>query len=190
MGKPRPDGTPGQKWAILQLDDGTVLDCFCFAKPWEQFGAQIETAVDKLVLLCGEISHRVNYEKDDKFEKKNPTVGDLNFTVKEAYPLENALPLLSKGLRVKMEYADPEIKPKVDRIREAIKKNPGNLPVIIELHYPSGKVLDVDLGAQFRVAGSISFLSELGKIVPPADTSFRPDSKIYLAPREPKPWER
>ena len=189
MGKPRPDGGVN-KWAILQLDDGNVLDAFCFAKPWEQFGAKIETAVDKLVVLCGEVSHRVNYEKDDKFEKKNPTLGDLNFTVKEAYPMEDALPLMSKGLRIKMMYEDPEIKPKVNRIREAIRKNPGTLPVIIELHYPSGKVLDVDLGATYRVAGSISFLSELSKIVPPADTTFRPSDKIYLAPREPKPWER
>ena len=189
MGKPRPDGGVN-KWAILQLDDGNVLDAFCFAKPWEQFGAKIETAVDKLVVLCGEVSHRVNYEKDDKFEKKNPTLGDLNFTVKEAYPMEDALPLMSKGLRIKMMYEDPEIKPKVNRIREAIRKNPGTLPVIIELHYPSGKILDVDLGATYRVAGSISFLSELSKIVPPADTTFRPSDKIYLAPREPKPWER
>ena len=185
MGKPRPDGGVN-KWAILQLDDGNVLDAFCFAKPWEQFGAKIETAVDKLVVLCGEVSHRVNYEKDDKFEKKNPTLGDLNFTVKEAYPMEDALPLMSKGLRIKMMYEDPEIKPKVNRIREAIRKNPGTLPVIIELHYPSGKILDVDLGATYRVAGSISFLSELSKIVPPADTTFRPSDKIYLAPREAK----
>ena len=114
----------------------------------------------------------------------------LNFTVKEAYPLEDALPLLSKGLRIKMQYEDPEIKPKVNAIRDAIRKNPGTLPVIIELHYPSGKVLDVDLGKEFRVAGSISFLSELSKIVPQADTTFRPSDKVYLAPREPKPWER
>lgn len=104
--------------------------------------------------------------------------------------MEDALPLMSKGLRIKMMYEDPEIKPKVNRIREAIRKNPGTLPVIIELHYPSGKILDVDLGATYRVAGSISFLSELSKIVPPADTTFRPSDKIYLAPREPKPWER
>ncbi|MBR2939823.1 MAG: DNA polymerase III subunit alpha, partial [Kiritimatiellae bacterium] len=190
MPKPRPDGTVGQKWAILQIDDGTVLDAFCFAKAWEQFGAKLETAVDKLVLLSGEVAYRINYEKDDKFEKKNPTVGDLNFTVKEAYPLEDALPLLSKGLRITMQYEDPEIKPKVNRIRDAIKKNPGTLPVIIELHYPSGKVLDVDLGPEFRVAGSISFLSELSKILPQTDTTFRPSDKVYLAPREPKPWER
>ncbi len=186
--KPRPDGSLGQKWAILQVDDGTVLDAFCFAKAWEKYSA-VETALDKLVLLCGELSHRITYEKDDKVEKKNPIVGDLNFTVREAYPLEEALPRLSQGLRIKMQYADPEIKAKVDHIRAAITKNPGRLPVIIELHYPNGKILDVDLGAEFRVAGSIAFLSELSKIVPQADTTFRPSDKIYLEPPKARPWE-
>ena len=32
----------------------------------------------------------------------------------------------------------------------------------------------------------MSFLSELSKVVPQADTTFRPDAKIYLAPREAK----
>ena len=189
-GKPRPDGSPGQKWAILQLDDGNVLDCFCFAKPWAEFGSAVGPCVDQLVLLCGEVSHRINYEKDDKIDKRNPTVGDLNFTVKEAYPLADALPLLSRGLRIKMQYEDPEIRAKVNRIREAITKSPGRLPVIIELHYPSGKVLDVDLGEQYRVAASMTFLSELSKVVPQQDTSFRPSDKVYLVEREPRPWEQ
>ena len=189
LGKPRPDGTPGQKWAILSLDDGASLDAFCFAKAWETYH-DVETAVDKLVLLCGEVSHRVNYEKDDKLAKKNPTLGDVNFTVREAYPLEIGLPLLSKGLRISMEYTDPEIKAKVNRIREAITKNPGSLPVIIELHYPSGKVVDVDLGKDYRVAASIAFLSELAKVVPQSETSFRPSDKVYLEPPKPKPWEK
>ena len=30
--RPRPDGSVGQKWAILQVDDGTALDAFCFAR--------------------------------------------------------------------------------------------------------------------------------------------------------------
>ena len=204
-GKPDAKGNP-QKWAILQLDDGNSLDCFCFSKAWTQFNddrrpkdsqgnftaalGPIEGAVDKLVLLSGEVSHRINYEKDDKFEKKHPKVGDLNFTVKEAYPLEDALPLLSSGLRIKMQYTDPEIKAKVNSIRDSIRHNPGKLPVFIELHYPTGKVLDVNLGNEFKVAISMAFLSELAKIVPQTDTSFRPSDKIYLAPPKPRPWER
>ena len=108
LGKPRPDGTPGQKWAILQLDDGSgeFLDAFCFAKAWEKHSS-VETCVDQLVMLSGEVSYRVNYEKDDKIDKKNPTVGDLNFTVREARPLTDALMELSKGLTIRLRYDDP-----------------------------------------------------------------------------------
>ena len=190
MGKPRPDGTPPQPWAILQVDDGTGnLDAFCFAKAWAE-ATGVAEAVDSLVCLCGEVSRRVNYAKDDKFEKLNPELGDYNFTVKEAYPIDAALPLVSKGLRIRMEYTDPEIKPKVNAIRDSILRNPGQFPVLIELHYPSGKVVEVDLGPKFRVSATMSFFSEIAKIVPQSEIAFRPSDKTLLKPREPKPWER
>jgi len=186
-GRPRPDGSLGQKWAILQIDDGVELDAFCFAKAWEKFN-KVEYSVDGLVMLCGEVSHRVSYDKNDVL-KEHPIVGDINFTVREAYSLEEALPLLSDGLVIKMEYTDPEIKAKVGRIRDAIKKNAGKLPVAIDLHYPNGRTLKVDLGGEFRVAGKMSFLSELGKVVPQTDTSFRPRSDVYFDKPERK-WEK
>ena len=192
LGKPRPDGTPGQKWAILQVDDGTgVIDAFCFGKAWEQFNVNgcLEQSVDQLVMLCGEVSRRVNYEKDDKMEKKNPSVGDYNFTVKEAYPLGNALAQLSKGLRISMHYSDPDLKDKVCRIRDAVHANPGALPVLLELRYDDGRMVEIDLGPTCRVGCTVAFLSSLGKIVQHADYSFRPDDRVYFAPREPRPWE-
>ncbi|MBQ3289369.1 MAG: DNA polymerase III subunit alpha [Kiritimatiellae bacterium] len=187
--KPRPDGTVGQRWAILQIDDGALLDAFCFAKAWESCSA-LETAVDKLVLLCGEVSHRINYEKDDRFEKRRPSVGDLNFTVREAYVLEDAMPMLSKGMRIRLRYDDPDVRAKAERIRDAIRRSPGRLPVVLEMACPGGKVVDIDLGSGLGVAVTVSFLSELGKIVPQSDVSFGPSDKVYLAPREPKPWEQ
>ena len=192
LGRPRPDGSPGQKWAILQVDDGTgVIDAFCFGKAWEQFNVNgcLEQSVDQLVMLCGEVSRRVNYEKDDKMEKKNPSVGDYNFTVKEAYPLGNALAQISKGLRISLHYSDPAVKEKVCRIRDAVQANPGALPVLVELRYGDGRVVEVDLGPSCRVGCTVAFLSSLGKIVQQADYSFRPDDRVYFAPREPRPWE-
>ena len=180
--KPRPDGSVGGKWAILQLDDGLGrAEGSAFSKVWETCGA-LETKVDQLVMVCGEVSHRVQYAKEDA-HKERPQVGDVSFLVKEAYPLEDALPMLSKGLRIRMRYADERIREKVARIRSAIVKNPGKLPVVIELHYPNGRVLDVDLGPGFRVGVTLSFLSELSKVVPQADTSFRPEGRVYFAPR-------
>jgi len=183
--KPRPDGSVGMKWAILAIDDGTGhAEGAAFAKVWEKC-AELETKVDSLVMVSGELAHKVMYAKED-VHKEHPQVGDLSFTLKEAYPLEEALPKISKGLRIKLQYADPQLKAKVNAIRESIAKNPGKLPVVIELHYPNGRVLDVDLGPGFHVGVTLSFLSELDKIVPQSDTSFRPTDEIYLEPREPK----
>ena len=177
--KPRPDGTPGRKWAVLALDDGKGrAECSAFAAVWEK-AADLENRIDSLVVVCGEVAHRPSYAKEDA-EKAHPQLGDLSFTLKEAYPLEEAMPLLSKGLRIKMRYEDPEIKKKVDAIRNAISRSPGRLPVFIELHYPSGKILDVDLGEGCRLGVTLSFLSELDKIVPQSDMTFQPDDKIYM----------
>ncbi len=188
MGKPRPDGTPGQPWAILQVDDGSgTLDAFCFAKAWSHSEA-LAGAVDQLVVLCGEISRRVNYGKDDKVEKRSPDVGDYNFTVREAYPLEAALPHLSKGLTVRFDFAAPGLRDELTRLKAAADAHPGHFPLFLRFVYPSGQVVTVDTNV--RVACTISFLSQLAKVVPMARTDFDCNDKVYLAPPEPKPWER
>ena len=186
--KPRPDGTVGQKWAILQLDDGNgTIDAFCFAKAWEKCSV-LETKVDQLVVLCGEVSRRVNYGKDDKFEKKNPELGDYNFTVREAYPLEDALPQLSKGLGIRLEHDDPELMERVKKIQAVVAKNSGRYPVHLDLMWPSNTVVTIDLGAACHVAPTLSFFSELAKVVPQSDTAFGCSDQVYLAPPERK-WE-
>lgn len=191
--KPRPDGSVGDKWAILGLDDGTgFAEAMCYGKPWKQFNGEdgkIEHSIEQLVVVCGEVSHRTIYSNDD-VQKLNPQLGDVSFSVKEVYPISTALPLISKGLRMTLNYDDPEIKAKVDAVRDSILRNTGNLPVLVELHYPSGKILDVDLGPAYRVGVTLSFLSELEKQVPQKDVSFRPNEQMSLVPKEPKPWER
>jgi hypothetical protein len=195
MPRPRPDGTPGQKWAILQLDDGNSLDAFCFGKPWEEYNEKLrktdndgkpidgsgplETSVDRLVMLCGEVSHRINYGNDDKVEKKNPQIGDLNFTVKEAYPLDVALGKLSNGMRIRLRHEDERMMERFRSIQQAISRSPGQLPVFLEIVYANGDTVEVDLGPLARVSVTVSFLSELSKIVPQSDTAFCPSSKIY-----------
>jgi DNA-directed DNA polymerase III PolC len=190
MPRARPDGTPGQKWAILQLDDGTgVVDAFCFAKAWEKYGAKIENAVDRLVMLSGEISYRVSYGDDDRIEKKNPTVGALNFTVREAYLAEDALPMISKALRIRIGRDDPQLIETMRAVGEAAARSPGSLPTVVELKYADGKVVEIDMGESMRIAPTVAFLSELAKTVKQSDTSFSPEGKIYLEPPRPKPWE-
>ena len=161
--KPRPDGSVGGKWAILQMDDGVGRgEGSAFAKVWEKAAAlDLEQKVDQLVMVCGEVSHRVMYAKED-VKKEHPQVGDLSFTVKEAYPLEHALPLVSKGLRIKMQYADPEIRAKVNRIRDAIAKGAGeidmvqNVRALQEGNYNLVYDEIADMAAQCREHGVIS----------------------------------
>ena len=160
-----------------------------FAKAWEKHSS-VEGCVDQLVMLSGEVAYRINYEKDDKVDKKKPSVGDLNFTVREARSLSEALTVISKGLKIRLKYDDPDCGEKMIRIREAVMKNRGTLPVYLEIFMPGGEQVEVDLGPAARVAVTVSFLSELSKIVPQSDTAFTPNESVYLDPPERKPWEQ
>ena len=186
--KPRPDGSVGQKWAILALDDGSgQADAMAYAKVWEKCSS-LEQRTDQLVMVCGDVSHRTVYDKED-VRKENPKVGDITFQAKEAYPLEEALPMVSKGLKVNMRYDDPDLKTKMDRLGKAVRNSPGRLQVLVDFEYGDGTLVEVNLGDLGRVACAIGFLSELAKIAPQSDTSFSPEDKTVLAPPEPKPWE-
>ncbi len=195
--KPRPDGSVGEKWAIFGLDDGTgQADAMCYAKPWKQFNQPdpsqppiIEPCVDQLVIVCGEVSHRTNYEKEDVF-KENPQLGDISFSVKEVFPLDKAMPLLSQGIRLRLRYEDPELKRKVEAVRDAAQKNPGSMPIGADLRYADGTLVKLDFGPLCQTSVNIDFLSVLAKAVPQNDVDFHPEDKMTLAPREPKPWER
>ena len=178
--KPRPDGSVGQKWAILALDDGhSQAEGMAYAKVWEAYSG-IEGCVDRLVLVCGEVSHRTVYDKEDIL-KENPRVGDISLQIKEAYPLEVALPMATKSLTLKLRYDDPELCDKIGRLNAAANKNHGKLPLHVELICDDGTLVEIDLGPLGRVGCTIDFLSELAKIVPQSDTSFSPESKISLA---------
>ncbi|MGN0854573.1 MAG: DNA polymerase III subunit alpha [Kiritimatiellia bacterium] len=184
MPKPRSDGTAGQKWAILALDDGTgQADAMCYANAWKRFGATIEDKVDQLVMVCGEIAHRTRYDEGD-VAKSNPQVGETSFSVKEVYPLETAMPLVSKGVTLKVRQDDPALAEKVGRIREAARQNPGAFPIALNLLYPDGTLVKVDLGPTCRTAVNIGFLSLLAKAIPQNDCEYKPDDSVSLAPHE------
>ena len=188
--KPRPDGTVGDKWAILALDDGTgQADAMAYGKCWKTYGPALENSVDQLVLVCGEVAHRTNYEKED-VHKEKPSVGDVSFSVKEVYPLDSALPTISKNAKLRLRYDDPDLQAKVEAIRDAAEKNPGRLPLIADLRYPDGTVVAIDFGPACHAAVNIGFLSLLAKAVPQGDIDFHPEDKVTLAVREPPPWER
>ena len=177
--KPRPDGTPGQKWGILVLDDGTgVADAMVYAKAWEKF-SRIEESVDKLVLVSGEITHRTVYDKDDA-AKERPAPGDIQFSVKEAYPLEEAIPLVTKGIAFSLDRDDPEFSAKLAAIKAAVDANPGLANLFIKVSI-GGSAVDVSLGEACRASVGISFLSMVAKAIPQSGISFSPERQIYFS---------
>ena len=181
--KPRPDGTPGRKWAILSLDDGTGrADAFIYANPWAKYGEGVEGAVDSLVVVCGEISCRTIYDKED-LHKEHPKPGPATFSVLEAYPAEDALPRLSKGMRVRLDYSDPALAAKVSALKDAITANPGKLEIFLDLARGGGAGVSIDLGEMLRASCGISFLSTVGKIAPQGDISFKPSAATSLEER-------
>ena len=186
--KPRSDGSVGQKWAILSLDDGWgKAEAMCYAKAWER-SSNLENCVDQLVLITGEITHRALYDKED-LRHENPRVGDVSFAVREAYPVADALPMISKKMLVRLRTDDPNLMKKVEAIRESARKNPGKLPIYVKIRYPDRTAVDLDLGPSCHVGVNISFLSELAKTLDMSDVTFRLNSSMMLAPPEPKPWE-
>jgi DNA polymerase III alpha subunit len=185
--KPRPDGSIGAKWAILGLDDGTGrLEGAAFAKVWEKCSS-LETKAGNLVLVVGELAHKPVYDKED-VKRLNPQVGDVSFSLKEAYLLEEAMPILSKGLRIRIDASDPKCAEKAEAIKMAICRNPGKLPVFFEIHH-EGNIIDLSLGQSYSVAVTLSFLSELDKVVSQQDINFAPSDDFSLVQREVMPWE-
>ena len=186
--RPRPDGSVGPKWAILALDDGRGrAECAAFAKVWA--GSQgLEQKVGQLVMVTGEIAHKAVYAKDDT-AKERPLVGDLAFTIKEARALEDALPALSRGMKVRLDCADPEAPRRAAAVYAAAARSPGNLPLHLEIRHSSGRIVDAVLPDECRVAVTLSFLSELDKAVGQGCISFGLSDELQLAPRAPMPWE-
>ena len=192
--KPRPDGSVGDKWAILMLDDGTgQADAMCFGKAWKEYNqedpsgkipSKIDTKVDQLVVVCGEVSHRTVYEKDDAAKEK-PGLGDVNFTVKEVYPAEEAIPMIAERLSVKIDASDEDAAiAKANAVGRLAAANPGKLPVSLELKFKDGRVAVMDMGPAARASLTVALLAELAKTVPQNDTFLKPEDKIYLAQRE------
>ncbi len=179
--KPRPDGSVGQKWAVLGLDDGSAsAEAMCYARAWEKYGSSIEGKTGQLVLVCGEVSHRTNYAKDDQ-RKENPVPGEVVFSVREVYPLEDAMQYISDGLKIRLHYDDDACAAKPKGVGEIAQRNPGRLPVMVEIVYPDGTAVVVDLGPSCLAAVNVALLSELAKIVPQSDTECHPKDLITLA---------
>ena len=168
-GKVNEDGKPGGGWALMEIDDGTGKICTaCYAKTWERCAA-LADKVGELVLVEGEVSHRVEYDGADEATKR-PRLGALTFRVKDAQPLETALPRLSESFNVRLSRDDTLLMEKVKQIAALCERHKGRSPLFLELAFGKEAIVTIDLGPTCRAAITLPFLAELSAIVPINET--------------------
>jgi DNA polymerase III alpha subunit len=178
--KPRPDGTPGKKWAILSVDDGKgTANIMMYAKAWEKCSA-IEHEKDNLIIVCGEISHKVVYEKDD-LAKLNPSVGEITFQAKEAWPLKNAVPMISECVRFRLDRDDESLREKMDSLKDLSLCHPGQIPVLLDFCFPDGTCVELSAGKDFKIFPGLEFMTSVVKFFSQKDISFNPNEIMSFA---------
>ena len=182
MSKPKKEGELPQPWAILVLDDSEgEMEALAFAKTFAKYKTWLPEEVDRPVLLCGELAHRTN--RDTKVEEDG-----IQFVVREAYPLEQGISTFAKSLVVSMRYDDPKITERAGIIKDLGRRFPGTLPVNIELAYPDGRKVLIDLKDGVSATGD--FFAALDGVVAKEHYRLEVRPDIFAEPPERKPWER
>ena len=199
MGKPKPkmdhgrvvkdaDGQPvmepPQPWAILLVDDGGDADqeALAFAKTFATMKDWLPGQVDQPVLVCGELSHRT--DRDTKEETP-----EIQFIVREAYPLVDGISKFGTGLCLSARYEDPNLLARAAAIKNLATASPGKVKVSFELTWANGRKAEIDSGIG-GVKPTPEFLAELEKIQKGDDYRLTVIKDVFLQPPEQKRWEK
>ena len=183
MSKPKKEGDVPQPWAILVLDDGeNEMEALAFAKTFAKYKEWLPEAVDQPVLLCGELAHRTNRET----RAEEP---DIQFVVREAYPLATGLKKFSTALHVSMRYADPALMERTTALKSLAAAHPGPVKVVLDLSWPNGVVTEIDSAIE-GVELTEEFLMELTRMQKGDPYRLKAIKEIFLEPPEPRRWER
>lgn len=183
MSKPKKDGDLPQPWAILAIDAGDEAEseALCFARTYAKYKEWMPDCVDKPILLCGDVMHKTDRET-------RAELSDVQFIVREAYPLEEGVRRFSKAIHVRAAYEDPKLVEKATALKNLAERFPGHVRMVVDLEYADGKRVEIDTGIP-GVAPEGEFFTALEKIV--AD-GYRLDAikDFFLEAPESKPWER
>ena len=112
----------------------------------------------------------------------------IQFVVREAYPLEQGINTFAKARVVSLRYDDPNIAERAAHVKELAARFPGGLPMKIELSYPDGRQVMIDLPGGVSVTGE--FLAALGTTVTREHYRLETRPDIFAEPTERKPWEK
>jgi hypothetical protein len=175
---------PPQPWAILLIDDGGDVDqeALAFAKTFATMKEWLPGQVDQPVLVCGELSHR--QDRDTKEETP-----EIQFIVREAYPLAEGIRKFSTGLHLSVRYEDPNLLARAAALKELAAAHPGGVKMSLDVTWANGRTAEIDCGAG-GVNPTPEFLAALEKIQKGDDYRLTTVKDVFLQPPEQKRWEK
>ena len=180
---------PSKQFAVLTVDDGTAkVEAMMFNKTYEKFKF-VGTHGVAPILLCGEIGHKT--QNSGNVDERGKVIWEevpdaLSFTVREAYPLEEATEKFATAIRVRLKYEDPELAAKAKKVCEIAAAHPGSLPLEFAVKYPSDTVVTVT--TKIKVRPDESLLDEFSKLS--KGFGYRAIPDIYLEKPEPRKFFR
>ena len=142
------------------------------------------------ILLCGEIGHKT--QNSGNIDERGRPIWEevpdaLQFTVREAYPLEEATEKFATALRVRLKYEDAALAEKAHKVCDIARAHPGKLPLEFAIKYPADTVVTVT--TELKVRPDESLLDALSPIS--RNFGYRAIPDVYLLPPEPrKPFRR
>jgi DNA polymerase-3 subunit alpha len=123
-----------ENWAIVTLEDlDGVVEVLVYSDTYRQYASELQQ--DEAVLICGEVNAREDAVK---------------LVAYEIYPLRDAPRHFAKRVAVHVPAAGLVENHKLDRIKDALRMHPGNVPVVICLQFPSGEKVFLDTDVMFR----------------------------------------
>ena len=155
---PKPDPDKPDKnlnpWALLKIDDGSAaMEAFAFSRTFEKCN-WLPQMVDKPMLVCGEFSRRTS-------QGAKPGEGELQFIVRECYPLEKGAAAFSRLLSLRLPPGREEARKALEALGALADAHPGTLPVRARLLYKGN---DVEIDLPGRVTPDAAFLAELDRL--------------------------
>ncbi len=180
---------PTKQFAVLTIDDGTAkVEAMMFNKAYEKYKF-VGTHGAAPILLCGEIGHKT--QNSGNVDERGKVIWEevpdaLSFTVREAYPLEEATEKFATALRVRLKYEDDSLVEKARSACEIARAHPGNLPLEFAVKYPANTVVTVT--TDLKVRPDESLLDALSSVS--RNFGYRAIPDIYLEKPEPRKFFR
>jgi DNA polymerase-3 subunit alpha len=155
-----------ESMAILQLEDlDGNAEVVVFPDAYQKYATRLE--MDSAILVCGELSVKENAR---------------SIHAVEIYPLADAPRhfAVRLGIHIPATHLEDD---RIARIKDMLRRYPGNTPVVVCLQYPDGAKVFVAAGEAFKVCPEEQLILELEREVGEKGVYVAVNPKPFLNPR-------